>query len=101
MTVDVCQERSVAIMTAYFASAAHTSTSEEDVAGIALFDLLDEISEALMTADSASERNAAQNEMNRTFINILGVLEAFIDYLDFDIDPFDMIRDLVEAQREQ
>lgn len=89
-------ELAVSILTAYCMSRDHnlSHTKGEDVAGVAFFDLINEVLDRIVEAETEERAEEACDFVTRVIINILGITEALLD--EFEIDPYDMIKDLVQ-----
>jgi hypothetical protein len=89
-------ERAVSILTAYCASREHAFSegNGEDVAGLAFFDLIDELLDPICEAETDEDLEAARELLTRVVINLLGIMEAMIEELE--IDPYDMIKEIVQ-----
>lgn len=96
MTEPTAAERAVSILTAYCMSRDHNLSHEQgaDVAGVAFFDLIDEILDPIVEAETDDDLDAACGLATSTIVNLLGIMEALLEELD--VDPYDMIRGLVQ-----
>lgn len=89
-------ERAVSILTAYCMSRDHNLSHEkgEDVAGVAFFDLIDEILDMIVDSETEEKLGEACDLATRTIVNLLGIMESLLEELD--VEPYDMIKELVQ-----
>lgn len=89
-------QRAVSIITAYCGSSAHNASGaqEEDVAGQALLDIVDEMADYIHYADTPQELVHAKDVLFATLVDILGILESLMDISE--VDAFDMIQSIAK-----
>jgi hypothetical protein len=89
-------ERAVAIITAYCLSSAHTETEAPgpDVAGQALFEIVDELIDGLLEAETDEELTEAKQEFYSTLTKVASWVDVLLDYVDEDEDKFQLISNI-------
>lgn len=91
-------ERAVAIITAYCLHNAHieTNAQEADVAGEALFEMVDELLDDLLEAETDEEQETARQEIYDTLTKVAAWVDTLLDYIDSDEDKFTMIPNIAK-----
>ena len=91
-------DRATAIITAFCASSAHVETHAkgEDVAGIELQYMIDELAYEILDASSDAEVERAKLLLFNVFTCIVGTLDGLMGHME--IDKFDMIPFIVQQR---
>lgn len=88
-------ERNITIITAFCTSQEHPAGSaEEDVAGALLFEILDDVADALVQASTAAEEKAARADFYSLIVRLLAIIDRLLEYSAIDADKYQIISTL-------